>query len=99
MGPFGVVDSDPLADDLFGLEAVRQVVQVDQEADIAVPALDPRSLGGTAIPGFRYRPKSGTCPAALPTNNQGGSVSAQAPGRAPPPSPTRVNGAQKIGWA
>ncbi len=45
MGPFGVVESDPLADDLFGLEAVRQVVQVDQEADIAVPALDPRSWG------------------------------------------------------
>ena len=29
MGPLGVVEADPLADDLFGLEAVGQVVQVD----------------------------------------------------------------------
>ncbi len=30
MGPFGVVEADPLADDPFGLEAVRQLVQVDR---------------------------------------------------------------------
>ena len=29
MGPFGVVEADPLADDPFGLETVCQLVQVD----------------------------------------------------------------------
>ena len=29
MGPLGVVEVDPLADDPFGFEAVRQLVQVD----------------------------------------------------------------------
>ena len=28
MGPLGVVEVDPLADDPFGLEAIRQLVQV-----------------------------------------------------------------------
>jgi hypothetical protein len=30
MGPFGVVEVDPLANDPFGLEANRQVVQEDR---------------------------------------------------------------------
>jgi len=30
MGPLGVVEVDPIADDPFGLEAVRQLVQVDR---------------------------------------------------------------------
>ncbi len=30
MGPFGVVEADPRADDPFGLEAVGQLVQVDR---------------------------------------------------------------------
>ncbi len=30
MGPGGIVEADPLTDDPFGLEAVRQLVQVDR---------------------------------------------------------------------
>jgi len=30
MGPLGVVEADPLADDPFGLEAVGQLMQVDR---------------------------------------------------------------------
>ena len=30
MGPFSVVEVDPLADDAFGLEAVSQLVQVNR---------------------------------------------------------------------
>ena len=35
MGPFGVVEVDPLADDPFGLEAVR----LDTRPDPSVPVL------------------------------------------------------------
>ena len=30
MGPLGVVEVDPFANDAFGLEAIRQLVQVDR---------------------------------------------------------------------
>ncbi len=49
MGPLGVVEVDPLADDPFGLEAVGQVVQVDRLVFERPPeALDDRAAGSAA---------------------------------------------------
>ena len=38
MGPLGVVEVDPLADDPFGREAVGQLVQVDRLSRISATA-------------------------------------------------------------
>ena len=40
MGPFGIVEVDPLADHPFGLEAVGQLVQIDSLVFERAPAFD-----------------------------------------------------------
>ena len=36
MGPFGVLEVDPLADDATGLEAIGKVVQIDSLVDASL---------------------------------------------------------------
>ena len=42
MGPFGVLEVDPLADDAPGLEAVGKVVQIDSLVDAKPPEISHR---------------------------------------------------------